>query len=41
MTARKEESQMTTKALVRAIIRILELNGVKETVIDQIRALIK
>lgn len=30
-----------TKALVKAIIRILELNGVPDEVIDQIRALIE
>ena len=33
-------SQEMTKALIRAIIRILELNEVPDEVIDQIRALI-
>ena len=34
-------SEKMTKALIRAIIRILELNGVPDEIIDQIRALIK
>ena len=34
-------SQEMTKALIRAIIRILELNDVADEVIDQIRALIQ
>lgn len=41
MTARKETKKMTTKALVKAIIRILELNKVDEAVISQIRELIE
>lgn len=39
-TVEKGSGKMT-KALVRAIIRILELNGVSDDVIDQIRALIE
>ena len=35
------QKAMTTKALIRAIIRILELNQVDTDIIDQIRALIK
>lgn len=38
---RGEKKPMTVKALIRAIIRILELNRVDEDVIDQIRALIQ
>lgn len=41
MTARRENEKMTTKALVKAIIRILELNKVDEAVISQIRELIE
>lgn len=34
-------SEKMTKALIRAIIRILELNDVADEIIDQIRALIE
>ena len=37
----KGEKQMTTRALVRAIVRILELNQVADEVIQQIRDLIE
>lgn len=37
---RKENKEMT-KALIKAIIRILELSGVSDEIIDQIRALIE
>ena len=40
MAVEKGYKEMT-KALVRAIIRILELNKVSDDVIDQIRALIE
>ena len=40
-TAVEKGDPEMTKALIKAIIRILELNGVPEDVIDQIRALIE
>ena len=39
LAAGREGKEMT-KALIRAIIAILELNGVDDSVVDQIRALI-
>ena len=40
LTVEKGSKSMTIKALIRAIIQILELNEVPDDVIDQIRALI-